>query len=141
MMTSELFHDLGPVYYTLMSMDVLLNACHFTSRTTFTFLAVGRAEASCDMTGKTQTGVAQSPGPFGAVLGLLLGALALFLFTAPLDSSCKGNVFTAFEMKEVLQMCYYKTLKLNKFVFFTLLNQMFVPITLSVHPGQIIVHL
>lgn len=62
----------------------------------YCFSSRPQAEAPCDMTGKTQTGVAKSSGPFGAVLGLLLGALALFLFTASLDSSCKGNIFTAF---------------------------------------------
>lgn len=39
-MTSD-FHDLSAVYYTLMHIDILLNARHFTSRTTFTLLAVG----------------------------------------------------------------------------------------------------
>lgn len=48
---------------------------------------------SCDMTAKTQTGVAKSSGPFGAVLGLLLGALALFLFTAPTGQLMQGEYF------------------------------------------------
>lgn len=39
--SSPFFHDLSSVYYTLMHMDILLNARHFTLCTTFTVLAVG----------------------------------------------------------------------------------------------------
>lgn len=77
-----------------MHVDILLNPCHFTLCTTFTVLAVGPsgAEASCDMTGKTQTVVAKSLGPSGALLGLLLYAGTVSI-CCPIGQLMQGEYF------------------------------------------------
>lgn len=119
------------------------------------------------MTGKTQTFVAKSLGPFGAVLGLgLAGTVSIYCptgqlmqgeyFYSRLNKRSAANVLLQNSYGKQICFLHWQYICIYLFTLFWhilyqtagpvdknfyLLDQMFVPITLSVHPGQIIVYL
>lgn len=107
--SSPLFHDRSPVYYTLMHMDILLNARHFTLCTTFTVLAVGPKWSRSVMwhDRKNTNRCGEVFGSLRSRFGVVLRSAGTFSIYCPTGQLMQGECFySIFNGRSRKQICF-----------------------------------